>query len=1005
MSGLALTIGPILTTCGRHDKPTPLASCHCVPYHRNPRTCCAGAASLQLHEVADLFLHLLECRAMLVMPDTSRAIGSDLRRLLRIDQIKDDRSAKTAYAVDASMYRVEPQAIALVESEDDIQKVMIYAVGHGIPLTARAAGTNLTGSAIGSGIILDVSRLHRILEVDREARRARVQPGIVLADLNKQLARQGLMFGPDPSSGDMCKLGGMVANNSAGPHTLRYGAVKDNVQSLRVCLQSGEWVDARNYAVDDPALTRVLSSHAALQDTWSLVQEHAGLLDQKRPAVSKNSCGYNLFGLAEGLSQGRFDLPKLFVGSEGTLGIFSEATINLVEKPRASLTAMIHFKRLEDVGDAVPKLLELAPSALEVMDANTLDLIGRSKHGIPADAAATLLAELDADSLAVDLEEQAERMAAICRRYPLASGIVIAYDADQRDQLWKARKALYPTLYRFDPHKKPINFVDDVVVAAGRISELIRYLEEFFGDQRVPVAIFGHIGNGNAHIVPLLDVNDERDFDKMVQGYHEIHRTVLDHFGGSICGEHGDGRVRAEYVPAMFGREVYDLFVRVKRNFDPAGVLNPGVKISDRPFTEHIDYSRLAKSCATCAKCNAVCPVYDVFRSEDMSSRGWFEIVTDKNYSYLNSKRVVEACLNCKSCRTACPAGVDVSQLILDRRAEHPNALAGHIFRFHAKTQQFATLLTWLARFQPFWDRPIMRRVLDLLSRPLLKHLATSARFSPGIALPKLATRQLRERHADLIPRPGQQPRSKVAYFHGCAADYFDDGVGDAVIAVLRKHGVEPDLPLQRCSGTPIETYGHRELAKEGARANLQSFAGYETVVTGCASCTLMLKDYPMLFAGEPDQAAAEAMARRVKHISEFVVQSAVRPRMGGATAPTTVTYHSSCHLRAAGVTKEPRAILTNLPGATFVEMPDADRCAGGAGTYLVKDFETSQRIVMRKRQAVEQTGADVVATSCPACMIQLKTGLPAHVQVKHVAQVLKDSYEAGERLSGGSER
>jgi FAD/FMN-containing dehydrogenase/Fe-S oxidoreductase len=941
---------------------------------------------------------------MLIMPDNSHAIASDLRRLLREDQIKDDGPTKTAYAVDASIYRIEPKAVALVESEDDIQCVVRYAVSRGIPLTARAAGTNLTGSAIGSGIILDVSRLHRILEINHEERWARVQPGIVLAELNKQLARQGLMFGPDPSSGDMCKLGGMLANNSAGPHTLRYGAVKDNVEALRICLSSGEWLDARSYAIDDPRLSSLLATHASLRDTKALVQNHATLLEAKRPSVSKNSCGYNLFGLAEGLARGRFDLPKLFVGSEGTLGVFSEAMIHLVEKPRATLTALIHFKRLEDVGDAVPKLLELAPSALEVMDANTLDLIGRSKHAIPADSAATLLAEVDA-ALTADLPEQAERMAAICRGYSLASEIVVAYDQEQRDQLWKARKALYPTLYRFDPRKKPINFVDDVVVRADRISELIRYLEEFFCGQRVPVAIFGHIGNGNAHIVPLLDVNDEEDFQKMVEGYHEIHQTVLDRFGGSICGEHGDGRVRAEYVRKMFGPELYDLFVKVKHTFDPTGTLNPGVKISDQSFTEHIDYTRLSKSCATCAKCNAVCPVYDVFRSEDMSSRGWFEIVTDRNYSYLNSKRVVEACLNCKSCRTACPAGVDVSQLILDRRAEHPNALAGTIFRFHAQSERFAAFLKFIAKLQPLWDRPFMRRILDLVSRPILRHLAVTARLSPQIALPRLARRHLRERHAELVPLPDKRPRSKVAYFHGCAANYFDDGVGDAVIAVLRKHGVVPDLPPQRCSGTPIETYGHRELAKEGARVNLQSLAGYETVVTGCASCTLMLKDYPKLFAGDPEQLAAESLAKRVTHISEFVVQSPVKPVMAGTGRPTRVTYHSSCHLRAAGVTKEPRTILTHLPGVEFVEMTDADRCAGGAGTFLVKDFETSQRIVERKRRAVEQTGAEVVATSCPACMIQLQTGLPNDVQVKHVAQMLKDSYDAADRQASGAGR
>lgn len=180
---------------------------------------------------------------------------------------------------------------------------------------------------------------------------------------------------------------------------------------------------------------------------------------------------------------------------------------------------------------------------------------------------------------------------------------------------------------------------------------------------------------------------------------------------------------------------------------------------------------------------------------------------------------------------------------------------------------------------------------------------------------------------------------------------------------------------------------------------NLRALAGYDTVVTGCASCTLMLKDYPTWFAGEAEQAAAEALARRVRHISEFVAQSPVKPK----AAPTSpgrrrVGYHSSCHLRAAGVTKEPRALLAALPGVDYVEMPDADRCAGGAGTYLVKDFETSQRIVERKQRAVEQSGVELVATSCPACMIQLRTGLRGAAEVKHVAQVLQDAYEAADR-------
>ena len=933
----------------------------------------------------------------LITPDTTRAVARDLRTSLGTEKVRDDAPTLAAYAVDASIYRMVPTVVVLAESEDDIQTVVRYAVSRGVPLTPRAAGTNLTGSAIGSGIILDVSRMNRILELNREERWARVQPGMVFAELNKRLAADDLLFGPDPSSGDMCKLGGMLANNSSGPHTLRYGSVKDNVHDLRVCLASGEWLAAKPYAVIDSQFGGLLRSHPSIQTLWGLIHHQAELIRAKQPLVSKNSCGYNLFALADGLGRGVCDLPRMFIGSEGTLGVMSEARLQLAPRPKASATGLVHFLRLDDVGDAVAELIGLNPSALEVMDANTLNLIGRAKHGIPAVAAATLLVELDEEDDPGRIQEAADRMAAICRRYRLANEPVLAYEREQRDALWKARKALYPTLYRYDAKKKPINYVDDVVVRAERIGELIRYLEEIFGSRQVPVAIFGHIGNGNAHVVPLLDVNDRGDFATMIETYHAIHETVLTRFKGSICGEHGDGRVRAEFVRRMFGDELYDLFVQVKRGFDPTGVLNPGVKLSDTPFTEHIDYTRLSKSCATCAKCNSVCPVYDVFQSEDMSSRGWYEIVTARDYSYLESKRVVEACLNCKSCRTICPAGVDVSELILQKRAEHPNRLAGWIFRLQTHTAVFEFLLKLAARTQWIWDRPLIRGVMEVVTGPMLKMLAPSARLPRDLILPRLATRHLPDRHPDLIRRSAGGAKPRVAYFHGCAAKYFDDGVGDAVIDVLRAQGLEPELPPQRCSGTPIETYGHVELAKEGARFNLKSLESYDMVVTGCASCTLMLKDYTKFFTEGHDKQAAESLAKRVKHVSEVVVDKARAPESSASTiGKKRVTYHSSCHLRAAGVTKEPRKVLADLPGVTLVEMQDADRCAGGAGTYLVKDYDTSCAIFERKRRAIQESGAEIVATSCPACMIQLKNGLRGQAEVKHVAQLLQESYAAG---------
>src|SRR5437667_3049658 len=337
----------------------------------------------------------------LILPDKTRSICYDLLCTRRADKVKADVPTITAYSVDASIYKVVPKAVVTAETEDDIAATVAYAVSAGVPITPRAAGTNLTGSAVGEGIILDCGRMNRILELNVEERWVRVQPGLHLNEFNKKLEPHGLMFGPDRSSRDMCKLGGMLSNNSAGPHTLLYGSVKDNVHAVRMHYPDGAWLNVEALADGDPSVEAMLARHPALLETVSIVKQHADLIRSKKPKVSKNSTGYNLFGLVDGLEQGILDLPKLFVGSEGTLGVISEATLTLVEKPRATATALIHFRHLEDVGQAVFDLLPLTPMALEIMDANTLNLIGRAAHGVPADAAATLLAEFDGDPSAV----------------------------------------------------------------------------------------------------------------------------------------------------------------------------------------------------------------------------------------------------------------------------------------------------------------------------------------------------------------------------------------------------------------------------------------------------------------------------------------------------------------------------------------------------------------------------------------------------------------------------
>jgi Fe-S oxidoreductase len=384
-----------------------------------------------------------------------------------------------------------------------------------------------------------------------------------------------------------------------------------------------------------------------------------------------------------------------------------------------------------------------------------------------------------------------------------------------------------------------------------------------------------------------------------------------------------------------------------------------------------------------------------VAQEESNGARGWYHILTSSDFSHERDGRVVDACLNCRSCAVVCPAGIDVSRHALARRAERPNAVAGWVARALLRPHLFEPAIKLLAALQPLWDHPLPRRMIEIVTRPFFRRLAPTAALPHSLQLPRLARRTLRERHRPLTDEAGAT--GATAYFHGCAANYFDDGVGDAVIRLLERRGQRPVLARQRCSGTPIQTYGQTGPLLEAARFNLDHLSEFDTVVTGCASCTLMLKDYPTLFSGE-EQQRAQVLAGKVKHISEILAAEKVSdppdPLLTGSA--TTVTYHSSCHLRAAGVTAAPRTVLSHLPGARYVEMTDADRCAGGAGTFLVKNPGLSDQIFARKRQAISASGAQVVATSCPGCMIRLRAGLHDGVRVAHVAQLADEAETSG---------
>ncbi|GIW22362.1 MAG: hypothetical protein KatS3mg068_1369 [Candidatus Sericytochromatia bacterium] len=897
-------------------------------------------------------------------------------------KILTDREAIISYSIDASIYKLSPLGIVLIEDEEDLKKIIEYANKEKISLTARTGGTNLTGNAIGEGIILDFSKMNKIISINKEEKYSIVEPGVVLNEFQRELENYGLMYGPDPSSGDMCKLGGMFANNSAGPHTLKYGAVKNNVLELDIILINGKKLKSKKYKKDSDEYQELIKEHNWILKLENLILENKKDILEKRPGVSKNSSGYNLIEICENLLEGYLDLNKLFIGSEGTLGFITRAKLPLYNKPIKTCTCLIYLKKLEETGLAVNNILELNPSALEVMDNNTMNLVGREKFNIPKNAQIMLIVEFDED-----IENKVTNIKKIENKFDLSESIKVAFDKSEQENLWKARKAIYPTLYKYGNNKKPINFCDDVVVSAEFLPELIKYLDDIFKDYNVPVAIYGHIGNGNAHINPLLNINDKEEFNKMVSLSEKIHTEVIKKFNGSICGEHGDGRVRAEFLPLMYGEKVYNLFKEVKKLLDPDNLLNPDVKITNKKFTEFIDFERFNKNCATCGKCNSVCPIYDISQDESLSARGWFHILTNPESNYENSQKAINNCINCKNCANVCPAGIDVSEIIMEKRSKYPNKLTRFLFRLQQDEKLFSSIIKFIAETEFIWNKKFFRYLIENFSSKFMKSISENARIPQGMKLPKLLNITLREKYHYLTEEFGKN--SKIAYFHGCAGNYIDNNISDSVIDALLKLNFDITLPKQKCSGTPIITYGSKDIALENAKFNIDSLIKYDKIITSCASCNLMLKEYVKYFDNEYLEKAQE-LKSKVYDISEFILKFS-EININKLAKNLKVTYHSSCHLKIAGISKEPKELIKKVPNIEFIEMRDETRCAGGAGSFIIKDYEKSKEIFWRKERAIKEINPDVVLTSCPACQIQLRDKLDNNIEVKSVISFINE--------------
>lgn len=507
-----------------------------------------------------------------------------LSKHLRGD-VLDQKSALDYFSTDGSIFKVMPRAAVYPKDVTDVRKISKFSWqlaerGKKLPITARGRGTDQGGGALGDGLIMALpAHMNRLLDIDRET--VTVEPGMLYGDLQRTLHSHGRFLPPYPSSMEFSTVGGAVANNACGEKTLKYGCTADYVQELEVVLANGQAIRTR------PLSKRELNKKKGQTDfegeiyrqVDGMLIDNAESIEQVRPRVSKNAAGYALWDVRR--SDGSFDLSRLIAGSQGTLGTVTEITFKTdAYNPHTHLLA-VFFDDIEKAGRAVGELQQLEPSAMEVVDYHLLDFLRRNQ---PEKLRGVI--EGDLPKLVFLVEFDNDKPGARKRKAKKAQKIVrdLAYDSrlttdgDEQEELWKIRRSAAAVIWQDQGKKKALPIIEDGVVPADKLTDFLDKVYQLFEKYNLDIAIWGHAGNANFHMQPFLDLDDTKDRQTVFKLMDEFYQMVIS-MGGSTCGEHNDGRLRAPYLRDLYGDDVYALFQQVKEIFDPYMTLNPGVKI------------------------------------------------------------------------------------------------------------------------------------------------------------------------------------------------------------------------------------------------------------------------------------------------------------------------------------------------------------------------------------------------------------------------------------------
>jgi len=978
-------------------------------------------------------------------------LAADLRAAVD-GEVQFDEYAQVLYATDGSIYGARPAGVVIPRSVADVRAAVRVAAEHDVPVLPRGAGSSLAGQTVGPGaVVLDLStHLDDVLDVDPEAKRATVQPGVVQDDLDAVLAEHGLKFAPDPASANRATVGGGIGNNSTGAHSVRYGITDAYVDELKLVLADGSLLHAREVVLDSPEWNDVVAGGDREADIYQtvrrLVEENADEIAARYPELDRCVSGYNLQKVVYENDDGErvLNLAKLVVGAEGTLGTVVEATLDLVTVPEETALALYCFEDLVDAVAAVPTALDYDPSAVELMDDEVFRLAADSQEyaeyaaPIPEGCEAALMLEFDAechDDLAAAVDAtNAEFVAG-----GAAFDVLEAHDQSEQDALWKLRKAAIPLLMSLEGDAKPYPFIEDASVPPEELAEYVQEFEAVLDDHGTSAAYFAHAGAGTLHVRPILNLKDGQDIETMHAITGDVTSLVLDH-RGAFSGEHGDGLARTEFNPTMYGPELWAAFKELKSAFDPDWRMNPGTvvyrdegDVADpddlRPgepadsrerlrygadyqsvepattldFSEEGGFSDLVELCNGCGTCrqtdsDVMCPTYRASGSEIASTRGRANMLRaaisgdlpeGELYTERFQTEVLDVCVGCKACASDCPTGVDLAKLKAEAKHQyHEREGAGLRERLFADVHRLLALGSTLA--------PVSNWATSLPGTDWLASQALGV--APERDLPTFQRETLTDWFAARESISPADPTDRVLLVPDPFTEYTNAAPGKAAVRVLEAAGVEVALADPRPSGRPAHSLGFLERARDRAEAMVDALApavadGWTPVFVEPADAVVVQDDYRDLLDGPGVQRVAAA----TRGIMEYLDRERVDEHLDFADREAALAYHGHCNQKAVGTDHHAVGVLRR---AGYRVDPLDSTCCGMAGSfgYEAEHYDLSQSIADILVENVAAADCDEVVAPGTSCRTQLEDRNDVDVDDDPVHPVEK----VAQALSGG---